>query len=160
MIRPENRFAEGLTASLEYLSMALIALMAVLVIAQVILRYVFNDPLDWSEEMARITFIYITFIGIGAAYGRRRHMAIDALIIELPAKLRRIVEVSVIGLASAFLIALIGLTIRSMAELYKMEVTTPALEYPMAFVYLIIPLGISALIIQMWLDLYKERSPS
>ncbi len=160
MVRPGNRFAEGLTAVLEYLSMALIALMAILVVAQVVLRYVFNDPLDWSEEMARITFIYITFIGIGAAYGRRRHMAIDALVILLPPKMKRIVEVSVVSLASAFLIALIVMTGRSMVELYKMEVTTPALEYPMAFVYLIIPLGISALIAQMWFDLYKERSSS
>lgn len=160
MMRPGNRFAEGLTAVLEYLSMTCIALMAILVIAQVILRYVFNDPLDWSEEMARITFIYITFIGIGAAYGRRRHMAIDALVILLPPKMKRIVEISVVGLASAFLVTLIGLTIRSMVELTKMEVTTPALEYPMAFVYLIMPLGLTALIAQMWLDLYKERSPS
>lgn len=160
MVKPEHRFAEGLTTVLEVLSMVCIVAMALLVIAQVVLRYVFNDPLDWSEAMARITFIYITFIGIGAAYGRRRHMAIDALIIALPAKLRRIVEVSTVGLATAFLIALIGLTIRSMVGLNKMEVTTPALEYPMAFVYLIMPLGLSALIVQMWLDLYKERSPS
>jgi TRAP-type C4-dicarboxylate transport system permease small subunit len=160
MIRSGNRFAEGLTASLEYLTMACIALMAILVVAQVVLRYVFNDPLDWSEEMARITFIYLTFIGIGAAYGRRRHMAIDALIIELPPRLRRIVEVSVVGLATAFLITVIVIAIRAMAELYKMEVTTPALEYPMALVYLIIPLGLSALITQMWLDLFKERNSS
>lgn len=160
MIKPENRFAEGLTAVLEYLTMACIAMMAILVVAQVILRYAFNDPLTWSEEMARIDFIYLTFIGIGAAYGRRRHMAIDAIVILLPPKMKRMVEVSVVGLASAFLIAVIGLTVRSMVELYKMEVTTPALEYPMAFVYLIIPLGLSALITQMWLDLYKERRPS
>jgi len=159
MIRPENRFAEGLTAVLEYLTMACIALMTVLVVAQVVLRYVFNDPLTWSEEMARIVFIYLTFIGIGAAYGRRRHMFVDALIIELPPRLRRIVEISVVGLASAFLIAVIVIAARSMLELTKMEVTTPALEYPMALVYLIIPLGLSALIAQMWLDLYKERRP-
>ncbi len=84
MVRPGHRFAEGLTAVLEYLSMACIALMAFLVIAQVVLRYVFNDPLDWSEEMARLMFICLAFIGIGAAYGRRRHMAIDALVILLP----------------------------------------------------------------------------
>ncbi len=157
MIRPENRFAEGLTAVLEYLTMACIALMAILVIAQVILRYAFNDPLTWSEEMARIVFIYLTFIGIGAAYGRRRHMFVDALLIELPPRLRRIAEVSVAGLASAFLIAVIVIAARSMVELNRMEVTTPALEYPMAFVYLIIPLGLSTLIAQIWLDLYKER---
>jgi TRAP-type C4-dicarboxylate transport system permease small subunit len=145
MIRPGNRFAEALTSVLEYLSMACVATMAVLVIAQVVLRYVFNDPLTWSEEMARIVFIYLSFLGIGAAYGRRRHMSIDALVF------------SVVGIATAFLITVIILTARSMAELYRVEITTPALDFPMAFVYLIIPLGLSMLIAQMWLDLYKER---
>jgi TRAP-type C4-dicarboxylate transport system permease small subunit len=157
MIRPGNRFAEALTSVLEYLSMACVATMAVLVIAQVVLRYVFNDPLTWSEEMARIVFIYLSFLGIGAAYGRRRHMSIDALVILLPARMRKAVEFSVVGIATAFLITVIILTARSMAELYRVEITTPALDFPMAFVYLIIPLGLSMLIAQMWLDLYKER---
>jgi hypothetical protein len=30
---------------------------------------------------------------------------------------------------------------------------------PMAYVYLVIPLGLAALIAQMWLDLFKERRP-
>ena len=158
MVKPEHRFAEGLTAVLEYLSMACVAVMALLVIAQVVLRYVFNDPLTWSEEMARIIFIYLSFIGIGAAYGRRRHMFIDALIILLPARMRRAVEFSVVGVASAFLVTVIMLTARSMVELYRMGVTTPALEYSMAFVYLVIPLGLSTLIAQMWMDLFKERN--
>lgn len=156
MARPEYGFAELLTTALEYLSMACVTLMAILVVAQVVLRYVFNDPLTWSEEMARIVFIYLAFLGIGAAYGRRRHMFIDALVIELPATLKRIVEFSVVGIASAFLIAVIVITIRSIVELHRMDITTPALEYPMALVYLVIPLGMSALIAQMWLDLYKE----
>jgi hypothetical protein len=29
----------------------------------------------------------------------------------------------------------------------------------MPFVYLIIPLGLSGLIAQMWMDLFKERKP-
>ena len=157
MVKPEHRFAEGLTAALEYLSMACIAIMTILVIAQVVLRYVFNDPLDWSEEMARIMFIYLAFIGIGAAYGRRRHMAIDALVILLPSRMKRAVEFSVVGIASVFLLAIIMITVRSMVELHRIDITTPALEYPMAFVYLVIPLGMSALIAQMWMDLFKER---
>ena len=158
MARPAHRFAELLTTALEYLSMACVTIMAILVVAQVVLRYVFNDPLTWSEEMARILFIYLAFVGIGAAYGRRRHMFIDALILELPATLKRIVEFSVVGIASAFLIAVIVITLRSIVELHRMDITTPALDYPMALVYLVIPLGMSALIAQMWLDLYKEGS--
>ena len=87
-------------------------------------------------------------------------MAIDALVILLPPRAKRIAEFVVVGIASAFLIAVIAITARSIMELYRMEVTTPALEFPMAFVYLVIPFGLAALIVQMWLDLYKDRRPS
>lgn len=157
MARPEHRFAELLTRAMEYLSMACVVIMTLLVIAQVVLRYVFNDPLTWSEELARFSFIYLAFVGIGAAYGRRRHMFVDALLIELPPRLKRIVEFTVAGLATAFLVTVIGITTRTILELYRMEVTTPALELPMAYIYLAIPLGLSALIAQIWFDLYKER---
>jgi len=155
MVRSEHRFAEALTVTLEYFSMACIVLIAVLVIAQVVLRYVFNDPLTWSEEMSRIVFIYLAYLGIGAAYGRRRHMFIDALVDVLPAGVKRAVRFLVVGIASAFLLAVIMITFRSILELYRVEITTPALDFPMAFVYLVIPLGMSALIAQMWIDLYK-----
>jgi len=155
MVQPKNRFAEGLTAALEYFSMACVLLMTLLVIAQVVLRYVFNDPLTWSEEMSRIVFIYLAYLGIGAAYGRRRHMFIDALVALLPARMRRILEFVVVGIASAFLLAVIGIAFRSIAELHRVDITTPALEYPMALVYLVIPLGLAALIAQMWIDLHK-----
>ena len=156
MATPAHRFAEGLTAALEYLSMACITAMAFLVIAQVVMRYVFNSPLEWSEEMARLVFISLAFIGIGAAYGRRRHMFIDAIVILLPARAKRVVEVAVVGIATAFLIAAIVISAGSIVDLHRMDVTTPALELPMAYVYLVIPLGLAALIAQMWLDLYKE----
>lgn len=156
MTRPEHRFSEILTVVLEYLSVACIASITVLVIAQVVFRYVFNDPLDWSEEMARICFIYLTFIGIGAAYGRRRHMFLDAIVDMLTPRIAKVIRFSVVGISTAFLIFMIILTIRTMAELYHMEVNTPALEYPMAFVYLIVPIGLSALGVQMWMQLLKK----
>ena len=81
MAKPEHRFADGLTAALEYLSMACIVIMAILVIAQVVLRYIFNDPLTWSEEMSRIVFIYLAFIGIGAAM-RALRSASDSSVVK------------------------------------------------------------------------------
>ena len=160
MAQPAHRFAEGLTTVLEYLSMACITAISLLVIAQVVMRYVFNDPLEWSEEMARLVFISSAFIGIGAAYGRRRHMFIDAVVVLLPEKAKQIFEVVVVAIATAFLIGVIGISAQSIADLHRMDVTTPAMELPMAYVYLVIPLGLAALIAQMWLDLYKDRRPS
>ena len=152
-----SRFSENLTSILEFTSLGCLALMAILVIAQVILRYVFNAPLTWSEELARILFIYLTFMGIGAAYGRRRHMFVDSLITIIPSRIRRGLESSVVAGASIFLLVILVVTAQSMIELVRSEITTPALEISMALIYLVIPLGFSAFIMQMWLLLLKKR---
>lgn len=157
MSKPKYPFSERLTVVLEFLALACMAVMTVLIVAQVVLRYVFNDPLTWSEELARIVFIYMTFLGIGAAYGRRRHMFVDAIVILLPMKIQRAIQAVVVGVASIFLLVVMIVTVRSMVELFRIELNTPALEIPMGLVYLIIPLGLSALLAQMWINLLQEK---
>ena len=151
MTELKSRFSERLTVILELTSSGCLAIMTVLIVAQVVLRYVFNAPLTWSEELARIVFIYLTFMGIGAAYGRRRHMFVDSLIGLLPPRIRKILQFWVAVAASVFLLTIMIVTARSMAELFRMELTTPVLELSMAVVYLTIPLGLSAFIAQMWI---------
>jgi TRAP-type C4-dicarboxylate transport system permease small subunit len=157
MNKPKIRFPEHLTAVLEFLSLACMAVMTVLIVAQVILRYVFNDPLTWSEELARIVFIYMTFAGIGAAYGRQRHMFVDAIVILFPRKIQKAIQGLVVGMASVFFLIVMVVTIRMIGDLFRSELNTPALEIPMGMVYLIIPLGLSALTAQMWIHLLREK---
>jgi TRAP-type C4-dicarboxylate transport system permease small subunit len=155
MSKPNYGFSERLTAILEYLALVCMAVMTVLIVAQVILRYVFNNPLTWSEELARIVFIYMTFMGIGAAYGRRRHMFVDSIVVLFPMKIQKAIQWSVVGVASVFFLVVMVVTIRMIGDLFRSELNTPALEIPMGLVYLIIPLGLSALIAQMWINLLQ-----
>jgi len=157
MSKPKYRFSEHLTVVLESLALVCMAVMTVLIVAQVILRYVFNAPLTWSEELARIVFIYMTFMGIGAAYGRRRHMFVDAIVTLFPMKIQKAIRSLVVGIATVFFLVVMVVTIRMIGDLFRSELNTPALEFPMGLVYLIIPLGLSAFIAQMWINLLKER---
>jgi TRAP-type C4-dicarboxylate transport system permease small subunit len=157
MSKPKYLFSERLTVVLEFLALVCMAVMTILIVAQVVLRYLFNEPLTWSEELARIVFIYMTFIGIGAAYGRRRHMSVDAIVILLPMKIQKAIRAVVVGIASVFLLVVMFVTVRSMVELFRIEINTPALDIPMGLVYMIIPLGFSALIAQMWIHLLQEK---
>jgi len=153
----KSRFSRALMVTLEITSSVCLALMTFLIIAQVFLRYVFNAPLTWSEELARITFIYLTFVGIGAAYGRRRHMFIDSFVSLLRPRVREILHLVMVCVASTFLLATMVVTARSMAALWRMELTTPVLDLSMVFVYLIIPVGLSALIVQMWIQPRQKK---
>ena len=72
-------------------------------------------------------------------------------------KIQKAIRAVVVGVASVFLLVVMIVTVRSMVELFRIELNTPALEIPMGLVYLIIPLGLSALIAQMWINLLQEK---
>ncbi len=63
-------------------SLALVAL-NVLVFTQVVSRYIFNSPISWTEEMARILFIWISFMGAFLALKTKGHIAVETLLHRL-----------------------------------------------------------------------------
>jgi TRAP-type C4-dicarboxylate transport system permease small subunit len=52
---------------------------AVLVMAGVVLRYVFNDPLTWGEELIIGLFTWMIFVAAASALRENLHIRIDAL---------------------------------------------------------------------------------
>jgi TRAP-type C4-dicarboxylate transport system permease small subunit len=80
------KFLNGLTA-------AFLAVMAVLVFGNVVLRYVFNSGITWSEEMARFLFIWLILIGSISALKDNQHLGVDMLVKRLPRTLKKIVYV-------------------------------------------------------------------
>ena len=61
-----------------YICVFLMSFMTLLVFVQVVMRYVFNNSLSWSEELARYTFIWLIYIGISYGCKLRKHIKIDA----------------------------------------------------------------------------------
>ena len=64
---------------------ACLALMALLVFVNVVLRYGFGSGIAASEELSRLLFVWMVFIGATAAYPVGEHMAFTSL----AARLRR-----------------------------------------------------------------------
>ena len=60
-------------------SLALFALTA-LVFTQVVSRYIFNSPISWTEEMARILFVWIVLMGTFLALKTKGHIAVETLL--------------------------------------------------------------------------------
>lgn len=58
---------------------ALVFTMVGITLMQVVLRYVFNAPVRWSEELARYVFVWITFIGLYLAWRKGAHLGLDLL---------------------------------------------------------------------------------
>lgn len=58
---------------------ALFLLMTFLVGFQVFMRYVLNNSLTWSEELARYCFIWMTYFGVSYAMHRNAHIAVTVI---------------------------------------------------------------------------------
>ena len=69
----------------------LLSVMVVLIFGQVIMRYIFNAPLSWSEELARILFIWVSWIGISLGQKKGEHIRIVLVTDALKGKTRKFV---------------------------------------------------------------------
>lgn len=69
--------------------------MAMLVAAQVFYRYVLNNSLFWSEEMARYMLVWISFLGATTAYYRGLHPGVDFIVSRLSATPQKIAAILV-----------------------------------------------------------------
>ena len=57
-----------------------LAVMALAVFVNVVLRYGFGTGIAASEELSRLLFVWLVFIGAAAAYPRGEHMAFTGLL--------------------------------------------------------------------------------
>lgn len=75
----------------ELISGAALVMVVMVVIFNVISRYIFNISFNWAEEIAAIGFAWCVFVGASACYKRHMHIGIDAFITLLPDKISNII---------------------------------------------------------------------
>lgn len=73
-----------LTLGMEHVIAALLVALIVSVSANVIGRAILNHSLPWADELARMLFIWLIFVGAAAAFARYEHIAVDILVHKLP----------------------------------------------------------------------------
>jgi TRAP-type C4-dicarboxylate transport system permease small subunit len=88
---------------------ALLIAVFVLVNLQVFFRYVLNDPLSWPEEVARVCFLWLAYLGIAKLFRERLHYAIGFFIALAPPRAQTIAALCVdLCSLAAFAAILIG----------------------------------------------------
>ena len=70
---------KGIADTALVISGILVAVITVVVAAGVFWRYVLNDSLSWTEEVARYLLIWLAAVGSLVAMHRHQHVAIDIL---------------------------------------------------------------------------------
>lgn len=77
-----------LRAGLEWLTIALLIVLAVVVVAAVVSRYALDASFVWYDEVASVLLAWITFFGAASAATRRRHLGFEGLLLAMPVPVR------------------------------------------------------------------------
>lgn len=117
----------------EFIVTALMGAAVIIVILQIFFRYVLGDPLSWSDQMARFTFMWIVMLGIPAMFNRNIMMSFDLILDHLPNKTHHIVHI-VIRLVGLFFCVFYFLFTLELCQMSAGKVF-PGVKIPYNFLY-------------------------
>lgn len=130
-----TRFLNGLFRGVEILMAVFLAIMIILVFLNVVLRYLFSTGLVWSEEVARLSFIYLVYLGTVGAFRDNRHLGVETLLERVPETAQKVlytlVQAIIIWVMWLLAQGSWGLVVQSMGDRWV------ATQYPRSLVYAI-----------------------
>jgi TRAP-type C4-dicarboxylate transport system permease small subunit len=86
----------------DWVVFAIFWVLAGVVFLQFFTRYVLNDSIAWTEEIARYLLICVTFVGAAMAARKGTHIALELSLYILPAGPRRWLRIILSAIAVAF----------------------------------------------------------
>ena len=134
-----DRILRPIRRSVEITIVALFSVLTIAVFAQVVARYVFNQPPAWTEELARFCQVWIILLASSICLRKGSHLAVDYLGPALAPGARRAVAVVIgclIGIYSA-VVVIWGVRLLMIGLVQ----TSPAMHLNMGLVYLVFPIA-------------------
>lgn len=128
------------------------ALLATLIFTNVMLHAVGKD-FAWLTELGELLMVWVTFLGGAAAAQRGAHMSINEFLDKLTVTRRRWADAAVQVFTLALLAVVLFYGIRIVQGSWGNVLT--ALEWPMAWQYISMPLGIALMGIFVGWDLIQ-----
>ncbi|MDI9588267.1 MAG: TRAP transporter small permease [Acidobacteriota bacterium] len=123
-----------------FASVAIFAVLVVTTVWQVFTRQVLHSPSTWSEEFAKICFVWLSFLGAAFVFGERGHIAVDFLARKAPMTVQKTLQTLVQLTIIAF--AVFGMVwggVRAASIAWNQNLT--ALPLSIGWVYTVIPLA-------------------
>ncbi|HEY0297517.1 MAG TPA: TRAP transporter large permease subunit [Bordetella sp.] len=155
--RPWTAVADGLLGRLVEIPAAiLVAAEVVILFTGIVARYVFRNPLVWSDELASILFLWLAMLGSVVALRRGEHMRMTAFVNRAQPATRAFLDLVAIAAALAFLLLILGPSWEYASE--ERYVTTAALEIPNIWRAAAMPVGAALMILLTLLRLIDQAN--
>jgi C4-dicarboxylate transporter, DctQ subunit len=124
---------------------ALVLAVTLLILVNVVLRFVFSYTIEWTEEITKYSLMWIVFIGGGIAAREAGHLSIEMILSLLSPRAGRHLTLLVNAISAAVCIALGVIGWNAAASAWEFGQRGSASGLPIFWVYLSIPLGCAML---------------
>jgi C4-dicarboxylate transporter DctQ subunit len=86
-------FLKNIHKIIEAFLVGIAVLQAILLMANVLFRYVLDSPIVWGDEIVRYSLIWMTFVGTAMAVKEKQHIQVDVIDLVLPKTGQKIVNI-------------------------------------------------------------------
>lgn len=133
----------------EYILVGSLIFTVALIFIQIIMRYVFQQSLSWSEELARYVFLWQIWLGASYAVKEQRHLRIEVLKDAFKGVGKKYLEIItlLIWFGFSLFLAIKGSQLTIM--LIQRGQVSPAMQIPMAYAYASVPIGCGLMAIRL-----------
>jgi TRAP-type C4-dicarboxylate transport system permease small subunit len=126
--------------------------------ANIALRYLFNQPLNWSNTISRYAYIYIVLLGTAVSYIEGQHASIDFVYDAAPKRLKIWFNFCHY-LVMMFLCAVL-IIVGTQHSIAMWHVSAPILPWlPVGIVYLSVPVCASVMLVFLIQKMFELRTP-
>ena len=135
-------------------AVCLVALV-LLTITGVVMRYIFNNPIAWLEEVQSALILWTVFFGGSLTFRKRSHISIELVVDMLPSAVQKVVHILIYVIVILILgfISVQGISyISNMASIGRV---TSVLQIPSQYVYFAFPAGAILMLINFALEEIK-----
>jgi len=148
-----GRIDDAIAATEDIIIIVIHALIAALVVLSVVLRYVFNDPLTWGEELIVALLTWMVFLGAAAAVRSQMHIRIDVVapVLRMP----KFYWLNTLTLVIGIVIILATIWACYEQVLQELVVESPMLGVSKAWFAAAMPAGMLLMLIhvlRIWMD--------
>ncbi len=151
-----QRLENGVETMIKWIVVTILALICVNVFVQVILRYIFLYSSRWTLEVSRYMMIWAVLLAAGPALKRGFLVGIDMVVERLTPRTRIwiacLLRVVMGVLAGTILVQAIKLV----QSQFEMEQMSPALEIPIAYMSLALPVGLGVFLFFLAVMIYND----
>ena len=139
-----------------FIACLMMSALVVIVCIDLALRYFYNSPLLWGNEVTEILLLYITFLGAGWVFKEDGHVIIDVFTAKTYGRTKKIltmVSYLCVGIVAA---VLVYYGFYTSYDHYMRKVFNPTImETPIALIIVIIPLGSVPLLLEVLIKGWK-----